>query len=129
MKELGGAFPDERHAAGTGGFAVVASLKTFGMDVKSGQTVLAQAQWISFIHGTATAGTNKRAKSLGMVKVGSITACPTLEDLDIMMTVINHVSETTLLTDHRPHCWCMSDLRVYGVYLLYSIVQISLLAV
>jgi hypothetical protein len=37
-----------------------------------------------------------------MVRVDSVTAYPAFEDLDVMMAVIDHIPETTLVTDHRP---------------------------
>jgi hypothetical protein len=140
VKELGGALPHERRAAGADRFAVVTTLQMVGMDVEKPHALLAEAQCILFIHVAAAAGTDKGPESLGVIRIDSLTAYPALEDPDAMMAVIDHMPETALLKDHRPSfflCWLSLPflqleyvmIASKDVYSLSSIVQIFLHAV
>ena len=106
MKRLRGALSDKRHAAPADCLAIGTSLHPIDIYSEELQTFFAVAEVILLIHVTATSGTNERTPSFRVIDVDPVTACPTFVHLNIEVTVIDHMPETTFVAYHKvPPFW------------------------
>jgi hypothetical protein len=64
------------------------------------ETIPAVAEFILLIHLITASGTHERTPSPRVINIESVTAYPALEDLDVTVTVIDHVTETTFVAYH-----------------------------
>ena len=80
----------------------------------------AQAQPVLLIQITATSRTDAGTGSLGMVRIDSVTTCPTLEDPDVIIAVIDHILGATFVTYHlippHPYTGALSTTTHYRGY-------------
>ena len=108
MKHLGWALFDEGGAARARGLPVGALLhplnsgQTLDMEIEQLQAVIAVAPLIPRLHFVAASGADVIAQPLWMIDIEPVTTHPAFIYLDVKMTVINHMSKTALVTDHRP---------------------------
>jgi hypothetical protein len=100
MKQLPGALPDEGRAACARRFAIGTRRHPLNMDVEEPRTALAVAQLIFRVPVIAASGTHERTRSLWMIEIEPVTAYPTLEYLDVTVTVIDHMTKTTFVAYH-----------------------------
>jgi hypothetical protein len=71
------------------------------MNVEEFQAALAIAQLILLIHVITASCAHQRTPTPRVIDIKPITAYPTFVHLDVKITVIDHIPEPTLLTDHR----------------------------
>jgi hypothetical protein len=100
MKQLPGALPDEGRAARARRFAVGTHHHRLNMGVEEARTAIAVVQLILRVQVVAASGTDERTRSLWMIDIEPVTAYPTFVNLDVIMTVIDHVRRTAFAADH-----------------------------
>jgi len=102
MEHLRGAFSDKRCAARADCFAIGAAPGSVNMDSQELETIFAVAQFILLIHVIAAPRADKKTQSLRMIHIKPVTARPAFVYFNIIMTVIDHLTETAFVTYHRP---------------------------
>jgi hypothetical protein len=100
VKRLRGALPDEGYAARAEFFPIGSPVHPTHVNGEEFETIPAVAEFILLIHRTAASGTHKRTPSLRVINIESVTAYPALEYLDVTVTVVDHVTETTFVAYH-----------------------------
>lgn len=105
VKLLCRTLPDKEFAARADGFAIGTPLDEGDMGMEEPQAVLAVAELVFLLQLIAASGTDESTPSLRVTNIEPITAYPAFIHLDVTITVIDHIPETTLVAYHSfpPH--------------------------
>jgi hypothetical protein len=68
-----------------------------GMDIEELEAILAVAKFVLSVHVSTASGTDERTLSPQMIQIDPVTAYPTLVHLDVTITIIDHIPETTFV--------------------------------
>jgi hypothetical protein len=70
------------------------------MDIEKSQALLAAAEVILLPHVSPAPGTNESTPSLRVINIEPVTARKTFVNLDIKVTVVDHMPETAFAAHH-----------------------------
>jgi hypothetical protein len=101
MEHLCGTFSDENRAALADRFTIGTSLQAAHVDVQHLHAIVTIAQFVLFTHIIAASGANQRTPPLWVIDIEPVATNPTLEYLNVKITVINHMTESTFFTYHK----------------------------
>lgn len=101
MEHLSRALSYKDRAAGACGLAVGALLHRLGIQIDILETVLAVAGVVPWLQVFTTAGANEISLSLWMIRIEPVATDPTLEDLNVVMAIINHIPGLAFIAQHR----------------------------
>jgi hypothetical protein len=115
VKQLPGALPDEGRAARARRFTISTHHHRLNMDVEEFRTGPAVAQPIFRIQVIAASGAHESTRSLWMIDIESVTACPTFVHLDVTVTFIDHIRRTAFAAHHLIPLalWCLITMPYY----------------
>ena len=100
------------------------------VDIEELKAVFAIAELVLATSVIAASGADERTPSLRVTGIDPVTTCPTLVNLDLAATVINHTTDTTFLARHsspcKPHpiqryCTDLEFRRSVHIFLLYTV--------
>jgi hypothetical protein len=100
VKHLRGALPDEGYAARADCLPIGPPVHPTHVHSEEIETIPAVAEFILLIHLITASGTHERTPSPRVINIESVTAYPALEYLDVTVTVVDHVTETTFVAYH-----------------------------
>ncbi len=100
MKQLPGALLDEGSAARARRFTIGTHHHRLNMDAEEPRTGPAVAQPIFRIQVIAASAAHESTRSLWMIDIESVTACPTFVHLDVTVTFIDHIRRTAFAAHH-----------------------------
>jgi hypothetical protein len=110
MKQLPGTPPDEGRAACARRLAIGTLHHPLNVGVEMPGTAPAEAQLILRIHVIAAPGANESTRSLRVIDIEPITACPAFVHLDTFVAVIHHIRRTAFAAHHLPSPLVLSRL-------------------
>ncbi len=102
VEHLRGALSDKRCAARADRLAIRAAPGSVNMDCEELEAIFAVAQLVLLIDVITAPGADEKTQSPWMIHIKPVTARPAFIYLNIVMTVIDHLTKTTFVTYHLP---------------------------